>query len=80
MKYKNLHWNLSSGNFSERQFSANNVDSFNRLAQWPADSQLGGHQEEELKVQLHSVQKERNELRSKVDAMNSKVNNKISLK
>lgn len=52
----------------------------NRLAQWPTDSQLGGHQDEEFKVQLHSLQKERNELRSKVDAMNSKVNNETFLK
>ncbi|XP_048516967.1 rootletin [Dendroctonus ponderosae] len=44
-----------------------------RLAQWPADTQMGSHQEEELRMQLHSVQKERNELRGKVDSMNTKV-------
>ncbi|KAH1021371.1 hypothetical protein HUJ04_010892 [Dendroctonus ponderosae] len=43
-----------------------------RLAQWPADTQMGSHQEEELRMQLHSVQKERNELRGKVDSMNTK--------
>uniref|UniRef100_A0AAR5PMT8 Uncharacterized protein n=2 Tax=Dendroctonus ponderosae TaxID=77166 RepID=A0AAR5PMT8_DENPD len=44
-----------------------------RLAQWPADTQMGSHQEEELRMHLHSVQKERNELRGKVDSMNTKV-------
>ncbi|CAG9769436.1 unnamed protein product [Ceutorhynchus assimilis] len=44
-----------------------------RLAQWPADNQLGHHQEEELKMQLHSVSKERNELRAKLDSVNNKM-------
>ncbi|KAL1491832.1 hypothetical protein ABEB36_012367 [Hypothenemus hampei] len=44
-----------------------------RLAQWPADAPLGSHQEDELRIQLHSIQKERNELRGKVDSMSNKV-------
>ncbi|XP_066156628.1 rootletin isoform X1 [Euwallacea fornicatus] len=44
-----------------------------RLAQWPADTPAGAHQEEELRMQLHSVQKERNDLRAKVDSMNNKL-------
>jgi rootletin len=44
-----------------------------RLAQWPADTAIGSHQEEELHRQLQSVQRERNELRGKVDSLNNKV-------
>jgi rootletin len=44
-----------------------------RLAQWPADTAIGSHQEEELQRQLQSVQRERNELRGKVDSLNNKV-------
>lgn len=47
-----------------------------RLSQWPADtSVVSSHHEEELMRQLHSVQKEKNELRGKVDSLNNKVKN-----
>lgn len=44
-----------------------------RLAQWPADAGITSHQEEELRTQLHSIQRERNELRGKVETLNNKV-------
>lgn len=44
-----------------------------RLAQWPADGTIGSHQEEELNRQLQSIQRERSELRGKVDSLNNKV-------
>ncbi|KAK9879237.1 hypothetical protein WA026_004086 [Henosepilachna vigintioctopunctata] len=44
-----------------------------RLTQWPTETSLSGKEEEELHRQLQSVQKERNELRVKVDSLNSKL-------
>lgn len=44
-----------------------------RLAQWPQESTMGAHQEEELHRQLQTVQRERSELRGKVDNLNNKV-------
>ncbi|CAH1181054.1 unnamed protein product [Phyllotreta striolata] len=44
-----------------------------RLAQWPSDSGLASHHEEELKAQLHSVQRERQELRGKIESLNNKI-------
>ncbi|XP_063909729.1 rootletin isoform X3 [Zophobas morio] len=44
-----------------------------RLAQWPADGAISSHQEEELHRQLQAVQRERSELRGKVDSLNNKV-------
>ncbi|XP_060523589.1 rootletin isoform X2 [Cylas formicarius] len=44
-----------------------------RLAQWPSDTQINSHQEEELRMQLHSISRERNELKGKVDSMSSKL-------
>lgn len=44
-----------------------------RLAQWPADAGITSHQEEELRTQLHSIQRERNELKGKVETLNNKV-------
>ncbi|XP_050294395.1 rootletin isoform X2 [Anthonomus grandis grandis] len=44
-----------------------------RLAQWPQDNQMTTHHEEELKTQMHSLQKERNELKAKVESMTNKL-------
>lgn len=44
-----------------------------RLAQWPQDTAISGHEEEELRTQLHMISRDRNELRGKVDALNNKV-------
>ncbi|CAH1108752.1 unnamed protein product [Psylliodes chrysocephalus] len=44
-----------------------------RLSQWPSDTGLTSHHEEEMKTQLHSVQRERNELRGKIESLNNKV-------
>lgn len=45
-----------------------------RLAQWPSDGALGSsHHEDDLMRQLQSVQRERSELRGKVESLNSKV-------
>lgn len=44
-----------------------------RLSQWPVDASIGGHHEEELVRQLQSVQRERNDLRGKVETLNNKV-------
>uniref|UniRef100_A0A6P7GY35 Rootletin isoform X1 n=2 Tax=Diabrotica virgifera virgifera TaxID=50390 RepID=A0A6P7GY35_DIAVI len=44
-----------------------------RLAQWPSDTGVCSHHEEELKNQLHSVQRERNDLRTKIESLNNKV-------
>lgn len=44
-----------------------------RLAQWPSDA-TATHHEEDLLRQLQSVQRERSELRGKVDSLNTKVN------
>lgn len=43
-----------------------------RLAQWPADSP-GSSRDEDLLRQLHSTQRERSELRGKVDSLTTKV-------
>lgn len=42
-----------------------------RLTQWPQDN--GSHQEEELIRQLQSVQRERTDLKGKVDSLTNKV-------
>lgn len=44
-----------------------------RLAQWPTDTSLVSSHDEEIMRQLHIVQKERSELRGKVDSLNNKV-------
>lgn len=46
-----------------------------RLAQWPQDSERTTHRDEELMRQLSTVQRERSELRGKVDSLSSKVRN-----
>lgn len=50
-----------------------------RLAQWPADSSVGTHHEEELLRQLQTTQRERTELRGKVDSLNNKVSEHINI-
>lgn len=46
-----------------------------RLAQWPVDSSSTSR-DEEIVRQLHSTQRERSELRGKVDSLVNKVINK----
>lgn len=50
-----------------------------RLAQWPADAGMSSHHEEELRTQLHSCQRDKTDLKSKVDALNNKVRFVINL-
>lgn len=45
-----------------------------RLAQWPSDGTISSHQDEELLRQLNAVQRERSELKGKVDSLTTKVN------
>lgn len=47
-----------------------------RLAQWPTDSAVSSHLEEELRTQLHSCQREKTDLKGKLDQMNNKVSNR----
>lgn len=44
-----------------------------RLSQWPTDTSISGHHEEELRTQLHSCQRDKNDLKSKLDSLNNKV-------
>ncbi|KAJ8974641.1 hypothetical protein NQ317_019876 [Molorchus minor] len=44
-----------------------------RLSQWPTDSAVTSHHEEELRTQLSLIQRERNELERKNEALNNKV-------
>lgn len=44
-----------------------------RLAQWPTDTAVSSHHEEELRTQLHACQREKTDLKGKLDLMNNKV-------
>lgn len=44
-----------------------------RLAQWPADAGISSHHEEELRTQLHTAQRDKNDLKGKLDIMHNKV-------
>ena len=44
-----------------------------RLAQWPADGTTVSHQSDDLLRQLQIVQRERNDMKGKVDSLNNKV-------
>lgn len=44
-----------------------------RLAQWPVDTAVSSHHEEELRTQLHACQREKTDLKGKLDLMNNKV-------
>lgn len=48
-----------------------------RLAQWPQDSGSTTHRDEDLLRQLHTTQRERSELRGKVDSLTGKVTKTI---
>lgn len=49
-----------------------------RLAQWPSDG-VSSHQEEELLRQLQTTQRDRTDLKGKVDSLNNKVSIKNHL-
>lgn len=44
-----------------------------RLAHWPQESSVPSHQDEDILRQLHSVQRERSEMRGKIDSLNLKL-------
>lgn len=46
-----------------------------RLSHWPQDSSTSSHRDDDTVRQLHTAQRERSELRGKVDSLTSKVRN-----
>lgn len=46
-----------------------------RMQQWPSDGTVANHQEEEILRQLQTTQRERTDLKGKVDSLTNKVNN-----
>lgn len=62
-----------NNDLANNEVQRSGLESQLRLAQWPTDSSVGGHQEEELQRQLQNIQRERSELRGKLETLNNKV-------